>query len=418
MPLVPCPDCFRRKSTFDDRGNGECKPCRGTGDNLDPISGLVTASLSTAAGTRDKCWRCGGNGQCKTCGGLGEIRQEEPGEQTGPQRSERGATERKSQAASKEARSKVRDDESSGAYSALAGMGAPIGGFAGGGGGGGAGGGGGKAALVVFLIILFIPFYVYHQWRVKRDAIAALGTEHIRIAVQSNDGLQDGILKYSHGQPQTLTFYITWEGPVYFSKRPMRLMLLREGHVQYDQTWEHDDLFINRFAVEIPGHNFPIGRYVARAIVQGAPAGEYTFVVRPTPPGYVVVSETLFNEWPQGRVATLCSIGQVNVRKFIWVPISTETIPPQGRHVYIGLIYQGSSVFNYSYLVTEQNRHFYIPYEADFSEGVYTARLSADGEPPAVYAFKVQYPIVESAFRSGRLLESPVTCSRVSRGWE
>src|SRR5437016_3504480 len=41
--------------------------------------------------------------------------------------------------------------------------------------------------------------------------------------------------------------------------------------------------------------------------------------------------------------------------------------------------------FNYYNRVREENRNFYIPYEADFSEGLYTARLSATNEPPAEF---------------------------------
>src|SRR6266849_2110868 len=76
MSLVPCPDCFQRISAFGDRGNGQCKPCRGTGEELGVIAGLVYGAIDAATGKTTKCHACRGNKTCQTCGGRGEISEE------------------------------------------------------------------------------------------------------------------------------------------------------------------------------------------------------------------------------------------------------------------------------------------------------------------------------------------------------
>lgn len=248
---------------------------------------------------------------------------------------------------------------------------------------------------MTLLFIIFICSYVYSRWKEKRDAIAALGTAQLQVVATSPDFDPPGVLKYSHGEPQVVTIFVNWDSTVYHSERPVQLMLLQDGAVQSSQIWKHDDLHsLYRMAIEFK-RAFPIGHYLVRASVEGAPPAQYSFAVQPRPPGMVFVSETIFNGWPQGRLATLQHRSGENQKIYIGVGIN-GVIPDEGRVVYVALFHEGSALFNYSNTVREQNRNFYLPYEADFSEGAYTARLSADGEPPAEYAFRVQYPVVES----------------------
>src|SRR6185437_11846979 len=67
MPLVPCPECAYTEHPK------RCRHCRGTGANLDLISGVFTAPASALAGIRDKCSWCGGDGECKKCGGNATV---------------------------------------------------------------------------------------------------------------------------------------------------------------------------------------------------------------------------------------------------------------------------------------------------------------------------------------------------------
>ena len=53
--------------------------------------------------------------------------------------------------------------------------------------------------------------------------------------------------------------------------------------------------------------------------------------------------------------------------------------------VYVALLHEGVAMFNSSYLVKEQSRNFYLPYEYDFAPGSYTARLSAANEPAGFF---------------------------------
>ena len=386
MPLVPCPDCFRRKSTFDDRGNGECKPCRGTGVNLDPISGLFTAPISTAAGIADKCWCCGGDGQCKTCGGQGEIREARSGEETGSQRSETGATERTSHSGSREAATKVRDDESPGAHS-LAGLGSPIGGLAGGGGGGGCG-----CALIILFIIIGIPAGWFIQRQKKRAYIAELGTVRMNVSVGGQDADGRGAIRYAHGRSQTLQVFINWDNQaVFWSERPIQTTLSRNGRVHYSHLFQHEELpQFNALVFDITD-KFPIGRYIVRASVEGAPPAEYAFIVQPRPPGDIFVSDNLFNGWPQNRLTILVHRPGENQKIYIGASLR-GTLLGEGRVVYVALLHEGVPMFNSSYQVKEQNRNFYLPYEYDFAPGSYTARLSAEGEPPCRVFFRRSGP--------------------------
>ena len=73
MSLTPCPDCFSRRSAFNERGDGKCRHHRGKGIDLGLISGLFHAPGDALVATTSICWACDGTGQCQTCGGRGEI---------------------------------------------------------------------------------------------------------------------------------------------------------------------------------------------------------------------------------------------------------------------------------------------------------------------------------------------------------
>ncbi|MFI5107304.1 MAG: hypothetical protein ACHP78_00495 [Terriglobales bacterium] len=290
--------------------------------------------------------------------------------------------------------------------------------YSGGSGGGGGGGGGavgvglplggaaiGKLGVVIFFLIIAIPLGLILQWQKQRTAISDLKSVKLTVSTNSNPSLDTGIVPYDHGQPQTLFLYVNWdrEMTLYESERPLRLIVERERKVIYDYSWPHNKLGFNDFAVKIPG-TFPAGRYVARAIVEGAPPAEYRFVVRGTPPGDIWVSDTLFNNWPSGRITALRHQPGQNQKLYIGASL-TETIPPEGRAVSISLLHDGVPLFDWPYQLNEQNRQFYVPYEYDFPEGSYTARLSAKDAPPAEFAFTVQYPIIETPEEKSRRVQ-------------
>jgi hypothetical protein len=148
-----------------------------------------------------------------------------------------------------------------------------------------------------------------------------------------------------------------------------------------------------------------MGRYVIRAAVEGAPSVESSFYVKPMAPGSVSVSETLFNGWPQGRIETL--IHTPGTRQTLYIQVSLLGVLPQsGKTLNVGLFYQGRALFNAPYLINENKRTFFLPYQDDFVEGVYTALLSANGEPPAQYVFRVQHPVIESPEAKNRRIQA------------
>lgn len=281
--------------------------------------------------------------------------------------------------------------------------------FSGGGGGGGGGGAGGsdaggfRALLLGIAVIAILISYIHHVWKLKHDAIATIGRAKMQVSVRCADIESPGVLKFAHGQLQTVDMSVHIDYTIYYSRRAVRLELLHDGAVLYSQVWEHSDMAsIFPLGAEIR-RVFPVGDYVVRASVEGAPSAHYAFTVRPRPPGIIHISDTP-PQWPRKDITTLQMRPGESKRIFAYIRIS-GTMPPEGRTVYISLDHEGATLFNYSNHVTERNRDFYVPYEADFSEGLYTAKLSADGEPPAEYTFKVQYPIVESAEDKNRRIK-------------
>jgi hypothetical protein len=261
------------------------------------------------------------------------------------------------------------------------------------------GGGGsnvsGVAALITLFIIIGIPAGLIIQWHKKRVYIAELPTVHMTVGVGGPDADESGSVRYTHGHPQTLRFFVNWDNQaVYWSEKPIRVVISRNGRTQYDQVWPHDKILQFNSLVFDLTDTFPIGKYAVRASVEGSPPAEQAFVVHPLPVGNIFVSDSPPG-WPRHDITTLQHRPGENKKIFAYIRIN-ETIPAEGRVVYISLSYEGATLFNYSNRVTEQNRDFYIPYEADFSEGLYTARLSADGDPSAEAAFTVQYPVVET----------------------
>jgi len=243
------------------------------------------------------------------------------------------------------------------------------------------------AAGVLLIVICWLVFQAF-QGKEKRDAIANLGALRMSISVRSNDIDESGALRYAHGRAQTVGIYINWAGSLNKSQKPLRVTVSRSGAIYYDRSWTHDELpYIDRFAFEFT-NTFPVGRYIVRSSVEGAPPAEYGFTVEPRPPGSVSVSDTPPG-WPAQRITTLQH--RPGDKKKIYVYIGVNgTIPTEGRTVYISLVHEGTPLFNYSNEVKEQNRNFYLPFESDFSEGLYTAKLSAEGDPPAEFTFTVE----------------------------
>jgi hypothetical protein len=266
-------------------------------------------------------------------------------------------------------------------------------------GGGGGGGGGGsdlglKGMFFLFLFIIALPAGWFIQRQKRLAYIAELPTVRMNITVGGQDVDESGAVRYARGQPQTLRISLNWAPQaVYWSERSVRVTLSRSGNVQYNHLWKHADLQFNALVFDFTD-KFMAGHYLAEAYVEGAPPARHSFVVEPRPPGSIFVSD-ISPEWPRQEMTTLQHRPGENKKIFAYIRIS-GTIPAEGRTVYISLVHDGTTLFNYSNHITEQNRDFYIPYEADFSEGLYRARLSADGEPPAEVAFTVQYPVVET----------------------
>ena len=54
-------------SIFENRGNGKCSKCHGSGKDNSWASGIV----KSIAGQAEKCYLCRGTGTCQKCGGKG-----------------------------------------------------------------------------------------------------------------------------------------------------------------------------------------------------------------------------------------------------------------------------------------------------------------------------------------------------------
>lgn len=74
-----CPNCdgdaYLLFPAFDDRGDGKCSKCHGTGEGsiFDAIVDRFNPLL-TEEEQRSVCDRCNGSGECRTCHGSGVIR--------------------------------------------------------------------------------------------------------------------------------------------------------------------------------------------------------------------------------------------------------------------------------------------------------------------------------------------------------
>lgn len=137
----------------------------------------------------------------------------------------------------------------------------------GGGGGGGSDAGGFRALLLGIAVIVIIISYIHHVWKQKHDANASIGTAKLQVSVRSEDIESPGVLKFAHGQPQTLDMSVNLDYTVYYSERSVQLTLLHDGAVLYSQVWKHGDMaFIFPLGVEIR-RVFPVGDYLIRATV-------------------------------------------------------------------------------------------------------------------------------------------------------
>ena len=253
----------------------------------------------------------------------------------------------------------------------------------------------GVGALIILLIIVGIPAGWFIQRQKRLAYIAELPTVRMSLGVGGPDAEENGVIRYVHGRPQTLRIWVNWEPQsVYWSERPIRITISQNGNVRYNRIWKHEDLQFNGIAFDI-SDKFPKGLYLLEVAVEGAPLARRNFVVEPRPPGSINISDTPPG-WPRQNMTVLRPYPGQTKKIFTYVRIN-GTIPPEGRTVYISLMHEGTALFNYSNHITERNRDFYIPYEANFAEGSYTARLSASDEPAAQYAFSVQYPPVHTA---------------------
>jgi hypothetical protein len=248
---------------------------------------------------------------------------------------------------------------------------------------------------MILIFVIGIPAGLLIQWHKKHTYIAALPTVRMSISVGGEDVDEGGAVRYARGRPQTLRISINWDKQeLYWSERPIRVALSRNGKVQYDHLWRHDEIIqFDALAFDITD-KFPVGHYLIGVTVEGAPPAQHEFVVEPRPPGIIFVSD-IPPQWPRQEVKTLQHRPGETKKIYVYVQVK-GTLPAEGRNISISLSHEGTMLLNYSNHVTEQNRDFYIPYEADFSEGLYTARLSANDEPPAQFEFRVQYPIAET----------------------
>ena len=60
--MAKCPACEGTSPTDENKGNGLCASCNGTGTTHKGIGGTPTT-----------CSKCGGSGECPRCNGTGEI---------------------------------------------------------------------------------------------------------------------------------------------------------------------------------------------------------------------------------------------------------------------------------------------------------------------------------------------------------
>jgi hypothetical protein len=289
-------------------------------------------------------------------------------------------------------------------------------------GGGGGGGGGGKETLVVIAIILALPLGLYIQWKQKHEAVAVVeqavktravaqntsrnaktvdegpGTLRVSITARTKIGdesgllRESGVLQYDPDAPEALDISAKWVGPLYESEKPLRISLLRNGVSVYDRVWKQNELEFTQYGLDVEITNrFQAGRYLLRASVEGVPLAEYSFTMQPKPFGTIMMSDGLFNGAPWRETKVL------NHRPGSIQPIYFDVrvqgaLPANGKPVYIALVHDGEYLFNYSYPVNEQDRHFMVKHEADFAAGAYTARLSDERGTQAEYSFAVQHP--------------------------
>jgi hypothetical protein len=258
MPLVPCPDCAHSNSPK------RCRHCRGTGINLDVISGILTAPATAGAGIRDKCGWCGGNGQCQTCGGRGEIsperRPEVSDSRTIPHdvRGERESRPTRRDT-SHDAGSSLREEPSRPSYS----------------GGGGGGGGGDGPGIQGLAAILLFGIAVFLGWNYKKNH-----PEHYEVDIAVLDG--EGhhpirFLEYKPGTHQRINFSIWWGGGAY-SGKPFEVNLLLNGKTLFTRRFENTDQVSSGFYLPYDSE-FQPGHYVARVSLEGVGTRDYDFGV-------------------------------------------------------------------------------------------------------------------------------------------
>jgi hypothetical protein len=398
---APCPNCNGPGISLDRRMDGRCSQCYGTG-KVDPFRDPIGAVSDAVFGSQSDCLICKGSGVCQTCSGKGEVEVKDETEPSPFQWS----SERDKEGLDSDSEDATESNSSFRSYgSGTAGDATEHRSYK-------DGGGGGfdsdffvaKGCLVVLGLAILIPFAVIDSCQKRRTAITNLRNLQMHVvAVDAQRPDAPGVIRFAQGLTQTLTFHVSWQGSLYESGRPLKTTLLRENSRFWEIEWK-DRLLSGNLSFELPGE-FPQGRYVFRATVEGAPPAECEFFIKPLPPGNIYVSDRLFLDWPRDPVNEFKH--QPGTYRVIYIVCGLEKpLPPAGKGVNIGLFRGDNAITDWNYTVNERNLRFYFPYQGDFAPGRYTARLSADGEPPAEFTFVVLDPETARRENERRIADS------------
>jgi len=373
MPLVPCPECAYTEHPK------RCRHCRGTGANLDLISGVFTAPASALAGIRDKCSWCGGDGECKKCGGNATVVGVDP-----ENRETNVVDEDVRPSTSRPRASKLHDDYDEDSY--------------------GRSGGGGYVArgsdvsfkdicIAIVVLIILVPIILSAIFSPKKPPPPA----SLDIAVYDSTRAHFiRALAYEPGTPRQIFFRVSYDSTLgFYTEKPMEVELLQNDRVIFRQLVDHKPFSSTPSNTVIVPYeaDFSVGRYVARISAENVKTREYDFsvintaaagdaatnrsywTVSPTVEGHIEIFVTdsfqgVFPGPPKNRMYSL-----PDSPKWFYIDVHNDGLTPeQGSGVYVTVLREGGLLWREDVTFPPDKNEIYLQWESDGTAGHYLLR--------------------------------------------